>query len=343
MQAQILNILNNRILHHILFWVFIFYTSGVIQDIDQTQGISTTALFTLMRLFQFVLVMTMCYLTIWYILPIITRQQNYGKGILLLIANFIGFGLLLFLLSKTPYHLDYTSERGFNFNTFLSAISSCANVLIILIPIKLIRDYIRDTRRMKELKKNQATTELSLLKTQINPYFFFSTLDDLKHLAKQNDKSTPDAIYNLSNIMRYTLYDTETEKVLLSNELKAVETFLDIKKASFGNHLSVHIDVKGSVQDGMIPPLVLLNIVANCFTASYQCKSSNCYFKLTIDVEQEGKIRIAIEHNLDTKHHKAHHQESKALFQKRLDLLYQDNYRFTNNSNEQQSNIALEI
>ncbi|MFM8759099.1 MAG: histidine kinase, partial [Methylophilaceae bacterium] len=68
------------------------------------------------------------------------------------------------------------------------------------------------------------------LKAQINPHFFFNTLNNLYALALENSPKTPATVMVLSNLMRYVIYDAATEKIVLSDEVKYIENYLELQK-----------------------------------------------------------------------------------------------------------------
>ena len=75
--------------------------------------------------------------------------------------------------------------------------------------------------------------ELELLKAQINPHFFFNTLNNIYSLVYKKSDEAPAALIKLSDIMRYMLYELKAEKVPLDIELEHLQSFIELQKLRF--------------------------------------------------------------------------------------------------------------
>jgi sensor histidine kinase YesM len=96
--------------------------------------------------------------------------------------------------------------------------------------ISLFRKGQKDALIRNELEKQKVSSELSFLKAQINPHFYFNTLNNIYALTGINANSAKEAIHKLSKMMRYVLYETEKEKTLLSQEISFIENYIEIMK-----------------------------------------------------------------------------------------------------------------
>jgi len=128
-----------------------------------------------------------------------------------------------------------------------------------------IQKWQKDNQERKELEKDKVTSELSFLKAQINPHFFFNTLNNIYVLTAEDPKVAGEAIHQLSKMMRYLLYDTQQGKNMLSQEIAFVKNYISLMKLRLTDVVKINIDTPASVQDMPLAPMILLPFVENAF------------------------------------------------------------------------------
>lgn len=116
-----------------------------------------------------------------------------------------------------------------------------------------------------ELTAQNQTSELALLRSQINPHFLFNTLNNIYSLVYQRAESAPEAVMKLSEIMRYMLYEATSEKVLLQNEINYLKSFIELQLLRIKNRDFVAFNVTGNVGSRTISPMLLIAFVENAF------------------------------------------------------------------------------
>lgn len=126
--------------------------------------------------------------------------------------------------------------------------------------------------------------ELDLLKSQINPHFLFNTLNNIYGLVHMKDKRAPEMIAQLSQILRYLLYDCSTPRVGMRKEKELIENYLQLqsmKSKSLADRIDFYYDGLNDKQ--MIMPMLLINFVENCFKHS------------DIETNEEGWVTMSLE------------------------------------------------
>ncbi|GGF03940.1 histidine kinase [Hymenobacter cavernae] len=132
--------------------------------------------------------------------------------------------------------------------------------------IQLERQKRVQEQKLRLAEQSLMQSELTFLKSQINPHFLFNTLNFLYAQAYPHSEETAKGILLLSDIMRYALKEEEHDgKVMLESEIKHLKNYIDINQLRFNNKLQIQYEVLGSVQFMMILPLVLITFVENCF------------------------------------------------------------------------------
>lgn len=118
--------------------------------------------------------------------------------------------------------------------------------------------------QQKELLLQNRQSELSFLRSQINPHFLFNNLNNIYSLVYQSsDKALP-AIASLSELLRYMLYDS-TEKVPLQKEVDYIRKYIDLQKLRFDHPIKADLHLAGDAAAVLIPPLLLIAFVENAF------------------------------------------------------------------------------
>ncbi|WP_338877423.1 sensor histidine kinase (plasmid) [Spirosoma sp. SC4-14] len=131
--------------------------------------------------------------------------------------------------------------------------------------VRFAVDWFTFQQKRRELENTQLRTELSFLRSQLNPHFLFNTLNALYGLAIKQSADTSAGIMQLSQLMRYVLYETDEEQVPLEKEVEMIEHFLALQRLRLPLDFPLHFVVQGDVETVRLEPLLLLPIVENVF------------------------------------------------------------------------------
>jgi hypothetical protein len=213
--------------------------------------------------------------------------------------------------------------RGYNSALF------CFAVLALGTSIKATESWYENEKQRKEMENQKLGAELSLLKSQINPHFFFNTLNSIYSLAIIKSDRTPEAVIKLSEIMRYIIYDTERKEVPLSKEVEYIANYIELQRLRLSKQIQIEFTTELSKEESIIEPLLLLPFVENAFKHGIDPETGG---KIIVSIVQEGNIlRLHVENpiveNNTSKNGSSGLGMSNTL--KRLKLLYHDNYTLT--------------
>jgi signal transduction histidine kinase len=148
-------------------------------------------------------------------------------------------------------------------------------VYMVVLGAGLARNYIvRNKARLDEARRLQAEAaelhaqladaRLNALRTQLNPHFLFNTLNAISTLVEEDPRGTRRMIARLSDLLRHTLEGDEQE-IPLARELEMLRRYLDIMEVRFQDKLEVSIETEASLDDALVPNLVLQPLVENAF------------------------------------------------------------------------------
>jgi len=152
-------------------------------------------------------------------------------------------------------------------------------------------------RWLKTLQADKAKAELSLLKSQINPHFFFNTLNNLYGLVVEKSEQAPDVILKLSDMMRYTIYEGKEEVVLLKDEIRYLENYIELHKIRYQK--KVEILFTHDVEEGLkVAPLLFIILLENAFKHGVEKMRKHAFIHL--QMQSQGKqLFFTIENNFD--------------------------------------------
>lgn len=149
-------------------------------------------------------------------------------------------------------------------------------VYVVALAAGLARNYfvryqarVNEARRLQaeaaELHAQLADARLNALRAQLNPHFLFNTLNAISTLVEQDPRGVRRMIARLGDLLRHTLDEGGEQEIPLARELEMLRRYLDIMEVRFQGNLEVSIDADASLDDALVPNLVLQPIVENAF------------------------------------------------------------------------------
>jgi LytS/YehU family sensor histidine kinase len=124
------------------------------------------------------------------------------------------------------------------------------------------------TQQQERLKVLVRETELSMLKSQINPHFLFNSLNSIASLTMSNPDEAREMIIRLSDFLRYSLKHRENEYVPLKEELGRMKDYLAIEKVRFGDKLSYDFEVNPACAKFPVPTMIFQPLFENAIRHS---------------------------------------------------------------------------
>lgn len=134
--------------------------------------------------------------------------------------------------------------------------------------LAVARHANRQERQMIRAEREQLTTELKFLKSQINPHFLFNSLNNIYTLTLLNDDRAAESLLRLSGMLRYMLYEAESPTVPLGREVEYLQDFIRLMALKDSRGLNVTLDVDDHRPDSRIAPLLLLPFAENAYKHS---------------------------------------------------------------------------
>ncbi|MDE1191180.1 MAG: histidine kinase [Arachidicoccus sp.] len=207
---------------------------------------------------------------------------------------------------------------------------------------KIVSRWFSAEEIRKEITKQQLETELSLLRSQMNPHFLFNSLNSIYSLTISDNAKASDAVMKLSRIMRYTLEESQSEYVPLADELAFINSYIQLQRLRATDKTDIIYEVDEESKDVSIPPLLLIPFIENAF-------------KFGISVRNTTQIKVAIQVINDTLHFVCENDIVPNIaapegtgtgiinVRRRLELLYDKNYHLDIEKKNGKYKVALEL
>ncbi|MCB9288983.1 MAG: sensor histidine kinase [Lewinellaceae bacterium] len=194
---------------------------------------------------------------------------------------------------------------------------------------------------LRSLQHEKSAAELALLKSQINPHFFFNTLNNLHALTVNRAKEAPDVILKLSEMMRYTIYEGKKEMVPVSEEVAYLQHYIELHEIR--QHQKVDITFADEVAEGvMVSPLLFIVLLENAFKHGAERLLSDAFIDLQLNATP-NQIRFEIRNNFDPEEQPPTPGIGLANLRRRLNLVYPEQHQLDLSSNNNIYSAILTI
>ena len=215
------------------------------------------------------------------------------------------------------------------------------NFMLIPLPVFGVLWGYEQWRSMKILQADKIKAELSLLKTQINPHFFFNTLNNLYGLAVEKSDQAPDMILKLSDMMRYTIYEGKAEYVALEDEVAYLEDYIDLHKIRYQKKVEISFQ-KDLQHPHKIATLLLIVLLENAFKHGVESLAENAFITLSLSTTPQS-IRFSMSNNYEPNGKEGGGIGMENL-KKRLALIYPNQHQLeiTKTENTYTVNLAID-
>jgi sensor histidine kinase YesM len=137
-------------------------------------------------------------------------------------------------------------------------------------------------QQVTRLEKEKIAAEFKALIQQVNPHFLFNSLTVLYSLALNNSKETPTAVLKLSDILRYTLYDSDKNFVPIKSEADLIENYIDLQRYRLAETVRISFQKDLADPNINIHPMLLLPLVENSFKHGFLEGSGNSFVEMEL-------------------------------------------------------------
>lgn len=286
------------------------------------------------------------YLNLRLLIPYFWRQQAYLKYAVLSILALI---LCTFI---QEWILNEGSKWLFPEYYFISTYTSGETLLILFVYTGLSTllhlskswfDLKRTEKRLDQVEKEAIQHELDILRAQVNPHFLFNSLQSIYALILDNEVKSGEVVLQLSDVLRYALYESQKDRVPLKQELAYLKKYIALESLRTAN-ADIQLEVKGKIEGLEIAPLLILPLVENGFKHGVKGDIDNLYLHIFIEVKEISEIYCKVSNNKGEVDHVILSEASgiglKNL-KRRLELIYPSKHEIR--INEEANDFIVEL
>ncbi|MBD1392970.1 sensor histidine kinase [Mucilaginibacter glaciei] len=330
---------SRSILGNILIQILIWIVLGVVLLFYQPflRNIDVPYQFWVKQNIVFVMLIASYYLNAYVLVPQLLLKKKTGFyflsiiaiiAVILFMTGFVDKILNVRELLEEAFHRSGPPKRGGGgggrrgyFDTFLVTVTSL--VLGISTSVTTTQSWQKNRALHKEMEQKKISSELSFLKAQINPHFFFNTLNNIYALTLVNVETSRTALHQLSRMMRYVLYDTQNSAALFSQEIAFIKDYISLMQLRLTDKVTVIFNTPAPLQEFPVAPMLFLPFVENAFKHGV---SDSLPSTILVDVQQvDNKITLLVQNSIFKKQG-ADLEDNKGIGLnntiRRLDLLY---------------------
>ncbi|WP_379968378.1 sensor histidine kinase [Epilithonimonas sp. UC225_85] len=329
--------------YHCVIWIILIFFK-LIMDYSVFGD-----LMLLMNMKVFIIFMTIFYINYSLFLPFIIRQNPRTRITIVItfIILYVG-SFFLFMPHHPPFppkdfprpgKMMKPFEHGLNFHDMFFKIGLFSIIFSTL--LFFIDKWLEDQKMIKALEFERQSSELKILREQINPHFFFNALNSIYSLSITQSKDTSRVILILSDIMRYVLNDKNGQKNNLNDEIINIKKYIEIQSIRFNKFNNINWKFYGNFEAYKIEPLLLLTFIENAFKyADFKKGPLDIFINLKYNI-----LSFNVKNFYETKpsertdHNKLGIKNTKM----KLDLLYPEKYKLDINDNGSEYEINLNL
>lgn len=358
---QILNALKGRFARNVYVWAFLVWMVFNINANNEKAhhyGAISSSWYVPLVVVGFIIQMVLVYINNLVLIPRFLSKKKY---LLYFATVFIDLAIVSFLyivwVKTASGHFDISNVQQAAFVTSpmsddwsatalidgtISFMFSNVFWLLVFTMAWYMNNFYRQQKIAEDAEKKQTETELNFLKSQMNPHFLFNTLNNLYGLALKKADNAPDAILKLSSIMRYVLYESNTDKVAYAKEKELMQAYIELELLRLTDTSGLSFTISADRDNYLIPPLLWMPILENMFKHGTRMTDDNLQGAFTFVIEN-NELTIGCVNRFTESSGNTQGGIGLANLRKRLELLYRDRYTVKEHKENGKYSIELKI
>jgi hypothetical protein len=234
----------------------------------------------------------------------------------------------LFNPPRELFPLPRPDNKTFQFRglIFIRMMSPLILSVLMSLSIKITNQYFKSEAERRENENIKLLNELSHLKYQLQPHFFFNSLNNIYSLVDISPEKAKETIHSLGKLMRYLLYETNADKVKLSHEMEFIKRYIKLMEIRLPKEVITKYDFSEIDDELYIAPLLLIPLIENAYKHGVSSdQPSMIRFELKVS---NSELEFT---SINTNFPKKENDKSGSgigldNLQKRLGLLYNEKY-----------------
>ena len=305
-----------RWIGHLCFWLLmyaneIFIITGLIEGDAAAEKV----------VYSILINMVVVYFNLYLLIPRFLKKRqlynyllwSFSSLIVGMYLSYYPFRTFIEWSDAIPYTLDY--------------LASTLGILGAAVAFKIVKSNIENQTKINDLQRIKTDTELRFLKDQINPHFLFNNLNNIYVQSRKTPELVPESIMQLSDLMRYQLYDAAKERVPISQEINFLKNYIAVEELR-REHLHAEVTISGDTNTISVAPLIFLPFVENVFKHGDFTDPDNAILKVSWHLTKDSIVFICqnSKSNLERVNPEGVGGIGLENVKRRLDIHYPENY-----------------
>jgi len=283
------NILQNRALSHVLFWLAFLFIFTILNILHY----GTVMPVTFNNLAMLPSQIIAAYFLNYYQIPKLLYKRKYllfAVSIVLsiyILSAFARFNIVHIIEPFVRENFEQESIREiltdyiYLFSVYFPAVYIYA---FMMLTAKAIKNRFEEKHQIEVLEKEKATNELKFLKAQIQPHFLFNTLNNLYALTLAKSDLAPQVVLKLSELLDFILYQSNESTIAISKEIELIQSFIELESLRYEKTLDVIFNHGVDNKNTQIAPLLLLSSIENAFKHGLSSDPKNAKIHIDLSV-----------------------------------------------------------
>jgi hypothetical protein len=195
--------------------------------------------------------------------------------------------------------------------------------------------------KLAHLEKEKADAELGWLKSQLNPHFFFNSLNNLYSLVLKKDVQAPATLLKLASAMRYMIYESDGVYVPLVREVEYISNYIELQKLRVRDRSWINFVIEGEIGDQQVAPLIFIVFIENAFKHGGATTGVDIRFEV-----MEERVRLRVGNSKGVVGEQVP-ETARGLgienVRRRLELIYGERYKLTIEDGDEQYVVLLDL
>jgi len=219
------------------------------------------------------------------------ERGRYGGYLVWALGSLVLFSALRVGLNELfpEIHLEgrtYSLTATF----WITSLATNLSVLLMSTFYQVLKNRYENERRNLAIINRQREAQLQFLKAQINPHFLFNTLNNIYSLAVMRSEKTAEMVLQLSNLLRYVIYESQDDAVPLQREVEQIERFIELYRLRCEHPPDITFQYPADLNGLLIEPMVLLPLVENCFKHADLEENPEAFVRLELELQGERMV-----------------------------------------------------
>ena len=284
---------------------------------------------------RFFLIVVLFYANYYFLVPKVLLKKTTLRYVIVSLLVIIGIALFLYVvyppeerISREVFKVLENRSRSLPFGRFLFTFLGLLAPFVLSTVLRIYIEWKKNEDLRKIVENEKVYSELQFLKTQLNPHFLFNSLNAIYSLSVKKSPDTSEAIINLSELMRYMLYEADKDFVPLRKELEYIQNYVQLQRLRLSDSTDVTLNISGEYKEKILPPLLFISFIENAFKygTDYEGKTN---VKINLLIENES-IHLSVRNKIGAFKKKSKNSGvGLENVRNRLQLLYPDSHELS--------------